>query len=160
MFRTIHAGTAHLAAALCLLSLSACGQPGGVASAGSSPAPATAISPAATAVAAVADATLPPPSQVSPIAKTAFDDHALSAAWDALDLAASGADTLLILKPELAGTPAARTFADALTGAKTWLAIASKAQRASQADTYTAALEQAEAAIKGAKAALYNLKAR
>lgn len=165
MIRLRLAGLMCLAAAA---SLSACGPSGGVASPGSTPAAggstapiehnAPALDTAANAVAAVADATLPPPAAISPTAKTTIDDAGIAVAWEALDTAAYAADTLLAAKPKVAGTPAAKQLAGALEGASTWLTIASQAQRASQAENYRVALEQAKAALAGAQAALATLR--
>lgn len=156
MFRTMV-----LAATLCCVSLSACGPTGGVASAGSTPAASPAlVSTAANAAAAVADATLAPPSAISPGAATLIDDNAVVTAFEALDLAASAAETAIAFKPSLIGTPAAIKLADGLQGTRDWLKIASQAQRAQQATSYYAALEQARAALAGAKSALANLKAK
>lgn len=119
---------------------------------------ALALSACNTMPAAVLDATLPPPSEISPLAQTQIDDRAVVAAFAALDLAATAADTMLAIKPSFAGTPAAIRLADGLVGAKTWLNIASKAQRAGQATSYTAALEQAAAALAGAQSAMFDLR--
>ncbi len=146
------------AAALCCISLAACGPDGAPASAGSTPAP---YAQAATAAAAVADAAaLPPPSSISPTAKTTIDDAAIAVAFDGLDTAATAADLLVAARPSFIGTPAALSLANALEGASTWLKIASQAQRASQAENYTAALAQASAALAGARTALAELKAK
>jgi hypothetical protein len=109
-------------------------------------------------VAAVADATLPPISTVSPLASTTIDDAAIAVAYDALDTAAYAADALLAAKPSVAGTVGAKRLADALEGSSKWLRIASQAQRAGQAENYRAALEQAKAALAGARSALGTLK--
>jgi len=153
MFRTMC-----LVAAACCASLSACGPSGGVASAGTAPATVV-LTPAERAAAAVADATLPSPA-TSPLASTITDDAALAFAWQALDAAAYGADAMLAVKPNLAGTPAAKRMADALEGSAVWLGIASNAQRAGQARSYAAALEQAKAALAGAQAAMADLKGK
>jgi hypothetical protein len=143
----------HLSIGIIAACLAACGGPAGnIASAGSSP--------ASPAVVAVADATLPPPAAISPTATTTIDDAAVEFAWDALDAAAYAADTALVLKPSLRGTPAAIRLADALEGASTWLTIASQAQRASQAENYRVALSQAGAAVANAKTALAALKGK
>jgi hypothetical protein len=110
------------------------------------------------AIAAVADTALPPPSVLSPLAQTRIDDRAVVAAFKALGLAATAADTVLALKPSFAGTPAAVRLADGMVLARTWLNIASKAQRAQQADSYVSAMKQAVAALSDAQAAMADLK--
>lgn len=114
--------------------------------------------PAAVAAATIADATLPPPSEISPLSKTIVDDIAIIRAFQAVDIAATAADTILALKPTFRGTPAARRLADAIDGTRMWLNLASTAQRAGQAANYRTALEQASAALAGAKSALADLK--
>lgn len=111
--------------------------------------------PPGTAAAIAADATLPPPAALSPLAQTQIDDRAITAAFRALDLAATAADTVLMLKPSFAGTPAARRLADRLVATKGFLRAASLAQRAQQADSYVTALRQATQAMGEAQAALF-----
>ncbi len=118
------------------------------------------LPPGASTAAAVADATLPPPVVVSPTAGTLVDDFAVQTAFEALDLARAGVDAALLVRPSLAGTPAARRVADALVGAKTWLNIADQAQQAGQAENYRVALMQASAALVGAKSAIAELRGK
>lgn len=97
---------------------------------------------------------VPPPSEVSPGANTLIDDKAIVTAFQALDLAASAADTILAVKPSFAGSPAALKLAAALDTARHALNAASAAQRAQQATSYVIAMQDAQAAIASAKAAI------
>lgn len=117
--------------------------------------------PAAGTAAAIADsAGVAPPSAISPGAKTLADDRGIIIAFQTLDVLASAADTILAVKPSVAGTPAAYKLADALDAARHSLNAASQAQRAQQATSYKAALEAAAAAMTSAKAALATIKGK
>lgn len=122
------------------LSLAACTGAGPVASAGSTPADTSASAP------------------TTPLASTTIDDQAIIFAYQTLDVAASAADVLLatgVVKP---GSPEALRLAGGLEGAKTWLGIASDAQKAGQADNYFAALAQGTAALHAAQVELAKMR--
>lgn len=117
------------------LSLSACAATGPVASAGSAPAQ-------------------PSASAVTPLANTAIDDKAIVVAFQALDATATAADALLAAGVIQPGSQSALRLANGLESAKTWLNIASQAQKAAQAENYVAAIAQASAALTSVRSAI------
>jgi len=119
------------------LSLAACGATGPVASTGPAPAQPTA-------------------SAITPLANTTIDDKAIVLAYEALEVAASAVDELLVAQVIKPGSPAALRIADGLSSAKTWLSVAGQAQKAAQADNAAVALLQASSALAGVYSAIGN----
>lgn len=107
--------------------------------------------------------TAPPGSASSPAAitgldRTLIDDKAVDLAFDALDVAAYGADALIQLKKVTKGSATADAIATGLDTTRYWLNAARRFQRLGQATSYTDAIAQAAAAYKGVTARIAKAK--
>ena len=154
----------HLTLLIAASSLVACGSsPGGVAGAGSTPAPTVPSRPHGPTrphlLPTIADATLPAPSSISPTAATQLDDQGIARAFQAIDLARAAIDIAIDtgrLKPR---TPLALQIATGLDTARHALNSASAIQRGLQAGSYREAMDRARLALDSATRGLNAIRA-